>query len=94
MYKRQVINRVFNLISERRAKIAGFSAFESNRLIMPAASLSAAMLAATIYLPFMRPLFSTVPIGPKDWALLAANALAANRIDQFLNYGDNRQPAP
>lgn len=92
-FSQVVINRVFNLISERKAKIAGFSAFGSNRLIMPAASLSAAMLAATIYLPFMRPLFSTVPIGPKDWALLAANALAANRIDQFLNYGDNRHPA-
>lgn len=81
-FSQTVINRVFNLIHERRAGGAGpAAAGGGNPLIIPAAALSATMLAATMYLPFMRPLFSTVPLGLKDWLLLTANALAASRID-------------
>lgn len=60
------------------------SGVKENPLILPAAALSALMLAITIYLPFMRPLFSTVPVGPKEWVLLTANALATGKIDSFL----------
>ncbi|NLJ55486.1 MAG: hypothetical protein GX334_00395, partial [Firmicutes bacterium] len=70
-----------------------------NPLVLPAAALSISMLAATMYLPFMRPLFSTLPLHFKDWFLLIANVLAASKIDSFLATGTAKhiqalQPAP
>ncbi len=93
-FSQLVINRMFNLISERRTEDAGSAG--KNPLILPAAVMSVAMLTATMYLPFMRPLFSTTPIEPGDWALIIANAFITDRINSLLiaeNKG-SRYPSP
>ncbi len=74
-FSQLVINRVFNLISGRRSK---------NPLILPAAAMTVSTLAATMYFPFMNPIFSTVPLAFKDWLLLSANACVVGKIDNFL----------
>ncbi|NLK01021.1 MAG: hypothetical protein GX318_07280 [Clostridia bacterium] len=91
-FSQLVVNRVFNLINERKTKDAMTGAkVKNNPLILPAAALSTAMLAAAVYLPFMRPLFSTVPIGLGDWALLTANAVTAGKIDSLLEKGGEKK---
>ncbi|NMB40687.1 MAG: cation-translocating P-type ATPase [Firmicutes bacterium] len=86
-FSQLVINRVFDLLNERKRNM-GVTGVGRNPLILPAAALSASMLALTMYLPFMRPLFSTVPINFNDWILLAANAFAADKIDSLLESGN------
>ncbi|NMB34804.1 MAG: cation-translocating P-type ATPase, partial [Firmicutes bacterium] len=79
-FSQLVINRMFNLLGERGTKQENASNDGGNPLILPAAAISASMLAVTMYLPFMRPLFSTVPIGFKDWLFLIANSFMAEKI--------------
>ncbi|HZK17848.1 MAG TPA: cation-translocating P-type ATPase [Clostridia bacterium] len=74
-FSQLVVNRVFNLIGGRKTK---------NPLIFPAAAMTVSTLAATMYLPFMNPIFSTVPLALKDWLLLTANAYIAGKVDAFL----------
>ena len=97
-FSQLVVNRTFNLLNERK-KNQKTPETRGNPLVLPAAALSISMLAATMYLPFMRPLFSTLPLHFKDWFLLIANALAASKIDSFLATGTAKhiqalQPAP
>lgn len=83
-FSQLVINRVFNLLRERSTKGEQGSSIRENPLILPASALTTVMLAATMYLPFMRPLFSTVPISLGDWVILTANAFAAGKVDTVL----------
>jgi len=83
-FSQLVVNRVFNLLSDRKTKAAQASKTEKNPFVLPAAAVTVSMLAATMYLPFMRPLFATVPIGLRDWALLTANSLLTGKIDSQL----------
>ncbi|MGI5823009.1 MAG: HAD-IC family P-type ATPase [Dethiobacteria bacterium] len=85
-FSQLVVNRTFNLLNERKKKQKNPAA-KKNPLVLPAAALSVSMLAATLYLPFMRPLFSTLPLNLEDWFLLIVNAMAASKIDSFLEAG-------
>ena len=83
-FSQLVVNRAFNLLSEKRLKSTDTADTKGNPFTLPAAAITVAMLAATMYLPFMNPLFSTVPIGLKDWAVLIANAFITGKIDAYL----------
>lgn len=78
-----VLSRVFNIFDSRRAGRAGSSPGAANRYILPAAGLSAAMLALTMYVPALRPLFATVPLGMADWALIGLTSGLAGRVDSL-----------
>lgn len=95
-FSQLVVNRMFSLISKRKAGAAGIT--DKNPLILPAAAMSMVMLTATMYLPFMRPLFSTVPIAPEDWAFIIANAFITDKINLFLTTenkgGGHHRPGP
>ncbi len=94
-FSQLVVNRVFDLLNGRKGKHRNTAAGGGNQLLLPAAALSVFALATTMYLPFMRPLFSTVPIGLKDWALLITNSFLASNIDSRLkseNEGGQRPP--
>ncbi|NLP18990.1 MAG: cation-translocating P-type ATPase, partial [Firmicutes bacterium] len=73
-FSQLVINRIFNLINERKTAASKLQSVSKNPLILPAAATTVLMLAATMYLPFLSPLFSAVPIGLKDWGLLVTHA--------------------
>jgi len=91
-FSQLVVNKVFDLFAEQRAKAVEAADTRGNPLLGPAAALSASMLAATIYLPFMRPLFSTVPLGMADWGYLILSALAAGRLDRRSGVGAAKKP--
>ncbi|NMA03927.1 MAG: cation-translocating P-type ATPase, partial [Clostridiales bacterium] len=86
-FSQVVINRVFNLINEQKTRNTNVFNTGGNPLTLPAVAATVSMLAATMYLPFMGPLFSTVPIGLEDWILLIANAFVTGKIDFFLGAG-------
>ncbi len=79
-----VMSRVFNLFDSRRASRGKNSGRPVNRFILPAAGLSTAALALTMYVPSLRPLFSTVPMQLADWALIGATSGIAGRMDSLL----------
>ena len=91
-FSQLVMGRIFNLINERKKKDEGTPGFKDNPLILPAAAMSALMLAITMYLPFMRPFFSTVPIGLPDWGILIANAFVSGKIDSLLASAHKKAP--
>lgn len=76
-----VINRMFNLVNERKAESMKTANTGGNPFVLPAAAITVAMFAGTIYLPFMRTLFTTVPIGFRDWMILIVNAFATGQVD-------------
>lgn len=90
-FSQLVVNRMFSLINEQKANDTKNPHTAKNPLILPAAALSFSMLAATMYLPFMRPLFSTVPVKMKDWALLIAKAFVLGKIDTILEAGSKQE---
>ncbi len=83
-FSQLVVNRAISLLSEYKTEGVKDANPGKNPLILPAAAMSVSMLAATMYVSFMQPLFYTIPISLKDWFFLIANALAANKIDCFL----------
>lgn len=86
-----VMSRVFNIFDSRRASRAGDAPGAGNRFVLPAAGLSTVMLALTMYIPALRPLFSTVPMGLGDWALIGMTSGIAGRLDTLLR-GPARKP--
>jgi Ca2+-transporting ATPase len=60
--------RAFTARSERYplVKIGLFT----NRLMSYAVLLSLTLLLAVVYLPFLQPVFNTVPLGPAQWELM------------------------
>ncbi len=54
-----------------------------NPYILPAAGLSTAMLLLTLYLPFLNPIFKTVPLQPRDWGMLGISAGVLSRLDRW-----------
>ena len=83
-FSQLVINRIFNLINERKTAASKLQSVGKNPLILPAAATTVLMLAATMYLPFLSPLFSAVPIGLKDWGLLVTHAFMADQMDSLV----------
>jgi Ca2+-transporting ATPase len=54
---------------------------EKNPYLLPTTGASLALTLATLYVPFIRPLFQTVPLGIKDWAILLAAAVLVNKAE-------------
>ncbi len=72
-----VTSQVFNLLKCQ----SGNS--EKNPYLLPTAGASLALTLATMYLPFIRPLFQTIPLGVKDWAMLTAVSLLINKAEDI-----------
>lgn len=71
-----------------RTKIKG------SRALMAAVLLSVVLTLATIYVPFMWPLFETVPLNPGDWILIILTSLPALLIPPHLIFGHKNEPKP
>jgi Ca2+-transporting ATPase len=54
---------------------------EKNPYLLPTAGAALALTLATLYVPFIRPLFQTVPLGIKDWAILLASSVLINKTE-------------
>ena len=55
--------------------------------MVQAVALSAVLLLAILYLPFLSPVFSTVPLAPRDWLAIVPLALipfAAGELQKVL----------
>jgi Ca2+-transporting ATPase len=65
----------------------------TNRAMLIAVATSALLLLAVIYVPFLQPIFDTVPLGATQWAiilpLLLVPALVAELTKAFLSRGYN-----
>ncbi|NLJ80824.1 MAG: cation-transporting P-type ATPase, partial [Firmicutes bacterium] len=74
-----IMNRAFSIFDNRNfdQKQAG------NPYLLPAAGFSTLMLAAALYLPWLNPVFKTVPLNFSDWALLGLSAGILGRLDYF-----------
>ncbi|MFQ5942523.1 MAG: cation-translocating P-type ATPase [Anaerolineales bacterium] len=63
----------------------------TNRAMLYAVATSALLLLAVIYIPFLQPIFDTVPLGANEWAiilpLLLVPALVAELTKAFLSRG-------
>lgn len=79
-----VMGRVFHIFDSRRSRDNTDGTLSKNPYLLPAAGLSTAMLLLTMYFPFFRPFFSTVPIGLGDWALIGLTSGLAGRVDTLL----------
>ncbi|MHB1125473.1 MAG: cation-translocating P-type ATPase [Bacillota bacterium] len=76
-----VMSRVFNTFAGRRTNSNIRSRGEHNRFLLPVAGISTAMLMLTIYVPLLRPFFSTVTMGPADWGLIVLTSGLMGRLD-------------
>jgi Ca2+-transporting ATPase len=90
-----VISRVLNIFDSR----CNYGGRVKNPYILPAASLSTAMLLLTLYIPWLNPIFKTIPLGLCDWGLLGVSAGIAGRLDSLLRKKataptDGRNEAP
>ncbi|MHB1421535.1 MAG: cation-translocating P-type ATPase, partial [Bacillota bacterium] len=78
-----VMSRVFNIFDGRRA-VSDQPGGERNRYLLPVAGFSTAMLMLTIYVPLLRPIFSTVTMAPADWALIGLSSGLVGRLDHLV----------
>lgn len=72
-----VTSQVFNLLKCQNGN------GEKNPYLLPTAGASLALTLATLHVPFIRPLFQTVPLGMKDWAALTAVSLLINKAEDM-----------
>lgn len=79
-----VMSRVFNIFDSRRVSRDLSGPGTGNRYVLPAAGVSTAMLLLTMYVPVLRPLFSTVPLALADWGLLGITAGIVGRVDSVM----------
>ena len=69
----------------------------TNRAMVWAVGASLLLVLAAVYVPFLRPFFSTVPLGISDWLLMAPFILASPvtmEIVKVCLYWKRRVPAP
>lgn len=76
-----VMSRVFNIFENGKTTGGGK---RQNPYILPAAGLSTAMLMLTMYVPALRPLFSTVPLGFADWAVIGLTSGLAGKMESLI----------
>jgi len=77
--------RAFSARSERQTFLE--IGLRGNRSMVQAVALSAVLLLAILYLPFLSPVFSTVPLAPRDWLAIVPLALipfAAGELQKVL----------
>lgn len=82
-----VMGRVFSLFETRRSINAGTI---KNPYILPAAGLSTAMLLLTMYVPVIRPLFSTIPMGLADWAIIGFTSSFVGWMDNWVAHMEKK----
>lgn len=82
-FSQMVVDRIFALFSERNRDKQD-SRTGKNPLLLPAAALSLGTLAAIVYTPALQPLFSTVPLGLKDWVLFLVQSVTTSKIEQLV----------
>jgi Ca2+-transporting ATPase len=66
---------------------------KESKYLVVAVLLSALLTLATIYVPFMEPLFQTVPLGIMDWLLILITSLPALLIPPRRIFGHTRDSA-
>ncbi len=81
----------FELWSAFAARSEKYSLFKvgvfANRWLVIAVISSLALQLAVVYIPFLQPVFGTVPLSLKDWGiifLLSSSALISVEIAKFL----------
>jgi Ca2+-transporting ATPase len=47
----------------------------TNKILVWASIISFALLGVVLYIPFLRPIFQTILLGPKDWIVIIAFCL-------------------
>ncbi len=76
-----VISQVFNLFKCQSSNTQN----EKNPYLLPTAVASLSLTMATVYIPFLRPFFQTIPLGITDWLLLFASSLLMNKADDLVD---------
>lgn len=80
-----VMSQVFNVFDSRRnGKEIKMGEGNKSKYLLPSAIISAAMLLPVIYLPFLRPFFSTVPMSIYDWVAVVLTSGVIGRLDRVL----------
>jgi len=77
-----VTSQVFNLL---KCQNNSSRQNEKNPYLLPTAAASLALTLATVYIPFLRPLFHTASLGIKDWALLFASSALLNKAEDLVD---------
>jgi Ca2+-transporting ATPase len=69
----------------------------SNNYMQYAVLLSIVLLFSVVYIPFLQPVFHTVPLGPREWQvvlpLLLVPGIAAEITKAVMRWRDRRRPA-
>ncbi|MFX0053555.1 MAG: cation-translocating P-type ATPase [Promethearchaeota archaeon] len=64
-----------------------------SKALMGAVALSVLLTLATIYVPFMQPLFETMPLNLVDWGIILLTCLPALLIPPHIIFGHRRENA-
>ncbi len=59
--------------------------------LIGAVFLSIVLTLATIYVPFMQPLFETMPLNPQDWVIIILTSLPALLIPPHIIFGHHKE---
>ena len=83
-----LLAELFRAFSSRSENLTVFeTGLGGNRSMVQAVALSGVLLLAILYLPFLSPLFSTVPLSLRDWLVIVPLALvpfAAGELQKVL----------
>jgi Ca2+-transporting ATPase len=90
-----VVSELLRAFTVRSERLSVFRiGVTTNRWMLLAAGSSMLLLLAVIYIPFFDPIFSTVPLGWRDWLVLLpfglASSVAAELLKWFLRQRDSR----
>lgn len=89
-----VVSQLFNFFDCRKPNnVLPVEGKTGNKLMVPSAGASGALLLSAIYVPPMSALFQTVPLGIADWGILLLSTGLVGRIDHLLR-ADKTLPAP
>ncbi len=69
-----VLAQLFNAFNSRSGRVSAFSHPFNNWRLFGAVGLSLGLQVLVVHLPFLNQAFSTVPLGPMDWAVCLAIA--------------------
>ncbi|MFW9845994.1 MAG: cation-translocating P-type ATPase, partial [Candidatus Thorarchaeota archaeon] len=62
-----------------------------SKALLGAVVLSALLTLVTIYVPFMQPLFQTIPLNPMDWGIILLTCLPALLIPPHIIFGHGKE---
>lgn len=78
-----VVSQLFNFFDCRKGSAAANEQGRTNKLMIPSAGASAALLLSAIYVPPLGALFQTVPLGIGDWGILLFMTGLVGRVDNL-----------